>query len=91
MLLINLSRQVDKFCSNLDPKHYKQLVKEIFYLAKNTEQTDIKKIISHTNNVYYRKDVGEYRIIYKIEDKVLYITVAGKRNDDSVYKIFKRK
>ena len=91
MLLINLSKQSDKFCSTLDPKQYKQIVREIFKLAKNPDQNDIKKIISEKNISYYRKDVGEFRIIFKIDENILYITVIGKRNDDSVYKIFKRK
>ena len=60
-------------------------------MAKNPDQNDIKKIISEKNISYYRKDVGEFRIIFKIDDNILYITVIGKINDDSVYKIFKRK
>ena len=91
MLLINLSKQADKFFSTLDPKQFKQIVKEIFQLARDSNQNDIKKIISREKTSYYRKDVGEFRVIFKIIDEILYVTVVGKRNDDSVYKIFKRK
>ena len=92
MLLINLSKQADKFFSTLDSKQFKQVVKEIFSLAKNPKHTDIKKIVSQTEYIYYRKDIGEYRLIFRIEnDSILYITVAGKRNDDEIYKIFNRK
>ncbi len=38
-----------------------------------------------------RKDIGEYRIIYKIKDDIVYILLIGKRNDDEVYKQLKRK
>jgi mRNA interferase RelE/StbE len=92
MLLINLSKQADKFFSTLDPKQFKQVVKEIFSLAKNPKHTDIKKMISQSKYTYYRKDIGEYRLIFRIENSsILYITVAGKRNDSDVYKTFHRK
>ena len=91
MYLINLSKQAEKFFSKLPSKQFKQIVKEIFALAKNPEQNDIKKIKSNSEYQYYRKDIGEYRVIYRYNTKVLYITVAGKRNDDEVYKIFDRR
>ena len=59
MLLINLSKQADKFFSTLDAKQFKQLAKEIFYLARNATQTDVKKIISQDKVAYYRKDIGD--------------------------------
>jgi mRNA-degrading endonuclease RelE of RelBE toxin-antitoxin system len=39
----------------------------------------------------YRKDVGEYRIIYKFDDETVYVLLIGKRNDDDVYKRLTRK
>ena len=89
MLLINLSKQADKFLDKLPPKQFKQIVKELFRLAKNPEQQDIIKLKGSDD--FFRKDVGEYRIIYKTDSEILYITVVGKRNDDEVYKIFDRK
>jgi hypothetical protein len=32
----------------------------------------------------YRKDVGEYRIIYRFDDAIVYVLLIGKRNDDDV-------
>ncbi len=91
MLLINLSRQADKLLTTLDAKQFKQIVKTIFSLAKEPMQSDIKKMISQTVHEYYRKDIGEYRLIYRITDKVLYIALVGKRNDDDIYKIFQHR
>ncbi|RST62145.1 type II toxin-antitoxin system RelE family toxin [Candidatus Aquarickettsia rohweri] len=91
MLLVNLSNQADKFFSTLDAKQFRQIVKEIFKLAKTPKQNDIKKIISKDKVCYYRKDIGEFRVIFKIVDNILHVVVVEKRNDDSVYKIFKRK
>ena len=89
MLLINLSKQSDKFLDKLPPKQFKQIVKELFRLAKSPKQQDVIKLKG--SNDFFRKDVGEYRIIYKADSEILYITVVGKRNDDEVYKIFDRK
>ena len=92
MLLINLSKQADKFFSTSDSKQFKQVVKEIFALAKSPKHTDIKKMISQSKYTYYPKDIGIYRLIFRIENSsILYITVAGKRNDSDVYKTFNRK
>ena len=38
-----------------------------------------------------RADVGEYRIIYTVENDTLNVFVIGKRNDAEVYKKLKRK
>lgn len=89
MLLINLSKQADKFLDKLPPKQFKQIVKELFRLTKNPEQQDIIKL--KRSDDFFRKDIGEYRIIYKTDSEILYITVVGKRNDDEVYKLFDRK
>jgi mRNA interferase RelE/StbE len=35
---------------------------------------------------YRRTDIGEYRIIYRVEENVLKIALVGKRNDSAVYK-----
>ena len=38
-----------------------------------------------------RLDAGEYRIVYRLEDDVIWIDVVGKRNDDAVYREVARK
>ena len=79
MLLINLSKQADKFFSTLDPKQFKQVVKEIFSLAKNLKHTDIKKMISQSKYTYYRKDIGEYRLIFRIENSSITLSNLFQR------------
>ena len=37
-----------------------------------------------------RADIGEYRIIYRYDDDVLYAPTVGKRNDDDVYRQLRR-
>jgi len=39
---------------------------------------------------YRRASIGEYRIIYRVEEETLRIPLIHKRNDDEVYKRLKR-
>lgn len=39
---------------------------------------------------YRRVSVGEYRIVYRVVDDILLISLIGKRNDDEVYKKLKQ-
>ena len=89
MRLVNLSKQADKFLNTLPAKQYKQLARDIFRLAKQPQQQDTAQLKGHKD--FFRKDSGEYRIIYRFDDSILYVTVINKRNDDQVYKTFLRK
>ena len=39
---------------------------------------------------YRRVDIGEFRIIYRVEDDSVKVAVAGKRNDNDVYRKFEK-
>ena len=92
MLQVSFSRQAEKFLLNIFPKHAKQIARKIMELRINPRPSDSKKLKEKKSSLYYmRSDIGEYRIIYRVEDNVLIIFVIGKRNDDAVYKVFKRK
>ena len=88
MLKINLSKDSEKFLKKLPPKHGKQIAQKITALRENPKPNDSKLL---KNSSYLRADIGEYRIIYSVEDNTLKIFLIGKRNDDEVYKRFKRK
>ncbi|MEI8055132.1 MAG: type II toxin-antitoxin system RelE/ParE family toxin [bacterium] len=47
-----------------------------------------KVLIGYSN--YYRVSVGEYRIVYRVENNILLVPLIGKRNDDEVYKKLKQ-
>ena len=89
MRLIKLSKETDKFLKTLPPKQFRQVVLESFKLAKDVEQADVKKLQGHSE--FYRKDLGEYRIIFRYDDEILYLTLIGKRNDGEVYRKLERK
>ncbi len=71
-------------------KHAKQIAIKIKELA-HLGQVHDSKMLKGTSENYHRVDVGEYRIIYQIENIEIRILLIGKRNDNEVYNLFKRK
>ncbi len=71
----------------LPPKQFKQVVRKILSLMEEPMPTDS---ISLSGYPYRRADMGEYRIIYRVENDLLKVALVGKRNDDEVYKKLKR-
>ncbi|KHK00541.1 hypothetical protein NY78_4009 [Desulfovibrio sp. TomC] len=55
----------------------------LFDLLHAPEASDTSAL---KNSPYRRADVGEYRIVYRVEDDVLLEPLIGKRNDGDVYK-----
>ncbi len=49
----------------------------------NPKPHDSKKLKGYP---YRGTDIGEYRIIYRVEEDVLKIALVGKRNDSAIYK-----
>ena len=86
MYKLDITKQALKFVENLPPKQFKQITKKLFELIADPNPNDSKKLKGYS---FKRTDIGEYRIIYRIEDDCIKIAVIGKRNDDSVYKILK--
>ena len=84
MRQLDITKQVDNFLDKLPPRQFKQVYSTIMDLRKNATPHDSIKL--HGSTDQHRVDIGEYRVIYKFDDKVVYIQVAGKRNDDDVYK-----
>ncbi len=87
MLKVNLSRQSAKFIKKLSTKHARQVAAKITELRSNPYPQDSIKLKGYS---CYRTDIGEYRIVYQLEKKVLEILVIDKRNDNAVYKQLKR-
>jgi mRNA interferase RelE/StbE len=86
---IDISKAAGDFLLELPAKQCKQNFTAIMKLTKNPQPQDAKKLQGYKD--LYRIDVGEYRIIYRFDDQTVYIALAGKRNDDDVYKKLKRK
>ena len=87
MLTLDITKQVRDFLDGLDPKRFRQVANKIFSLMENPEPTDSQQLSGYS---YRRADIGEYRIIYRVEQGCLKVALVGKRNDDEVYKKLKR-
>ncbi len=88
MLKLQLSRESQKFLDNLPPKQFRQIVKKVFFLMENPLPHDSQEMKGYP---FLRNDIGEYRIIYDIQEATLRIILIGKRNDDEIYKHLGRK
>ena len=87
MYLLELTNQAKDFLSKLDTKQFRQVVKKIFALMEDPKPGDAKPLHGHP---YWRADIGEYRIVYRVEESTLRIALVNKRNDDEIYKKLKR-
>lgn len=89
MLKIDTSRQAEKFLKKVTPKHGKQIARKLSELRIDPEPHDSQQLKGE-HSAYRRADVGEYRIVYRVENDTLKVGVVGKRNDAEVYKILSR-
>ena len=89
MRKLDLTKEALNFWDGLDAKPYRQVGRKVLSLLLNPHPQDKKALIGALG--YFRVDCGEYRIIYSLDDDFLRIALIGKRNDDRVYEIFKRK
>jgi len=83
MLTLLISHDAQKFLDILPPKQFRQVVRKVFALLDDPEPADSKPLKGFP---FWRADVGEYRIIYDVQDGVLRLILVGKRNDDEVYR-----
>ncbi len=84
---LQLSRKAYCFPGTLDAKQYRQVVRKIFALLRDSHPTDSKEL---KGSPFRRVDAGEYRIVYRLEKEIVKITLVGKRNDGEVYKKLER-
>ena len=89
MLRLRLSKDADGFIASREPKHQRQIVARIQSLRADPAPADCKALKGKGKGLL-RTDVGEYRIIYRLEDDVLHVALIGKRNDDDVYRRLER-
>jgi len=78
------------FLKGLPAKQAAQISRKVLELGKNPNPADSEKLIGHP---YFRADTGEYRIIYEYLEEIdtINIILVGKRNDDEIYRILKRR
>ena len=84
----DITKAVDRFLKKLPPKQFRQVVQTILKLRFDSNPHDSKQLIGSL--AYKRVDIGEFRIIYHVEDDVAKIALVGKRNDNDVYRKFEK-
>ena len=89
MYKLEITRAAGKFLEQLPAKQFRQVVLTVLKLRQNPEAHDSKQLRGYPE--YKRVDVGEYRVIYRLEADTLVIALVGKRNGDEIYKQFRRK
>ena len=68
-------------------KIHRQITLKIFMLQFDPYPQDSKKI-----GIGIRVDIGEYRILYKVDEekKLVKVETIGPRNDDQIYKMARK-
>lgn len=80
MYQIVIDRKAQKQLGKIPPPHFNRIIKAIYELAHNPRPIGYIKL---TGRPGYRIRIGDYRVIYKIEDKILSVFVVdiGDRKD----------
>jgi mRNA interferase RelE/StbE len=89
MRRLDITNDVMRFLKKLDRKQFSQILNALSELCLDPRPAD--SIAMGDKDQHFRKDAGEFRIVYRFDDKNLSVSVIGKRNDDEVYKSFTRK
>lgn len=89
MLKLMLSKRAEKFLRSLPPKQFRQVTLSLLDLLTNSHPHDSAPLHGARRGEH-RVDVGEYRLIYRLENDVVRALVIGKRNDDAVYREWER-
>jgi mRNA interferase RelE/StbE len=77
---IEFEKAAQRFLDKQDKSQRIRLYKAIYRLP---DGTDIKKIKGHN---LYRLRVGDYRILYNVDDVIKVITIENVDNRGNVYK-----
>ncbi len=83
---LRIAKTAEKDLFALQAKQFTQVAKKIFSLQGNPRPQDSTNLKGYPGG--YRVDMGEYRILYTIDEEAKMVDVfrVGKRNDDEVYR-----
>ncbi|MBE7123426.1 type II toxin-antitoxin system RelE family toxin [Bacillus cereus] len=85
MYKVILDKQAEKFIKRLDGTSKNRIIKGIKELAENPFlDTNVKKLRGMEN--VYRKRVGDFRILYEVNNGELIILILKVGNRGEVYK-----
>lgn len=87
MFKLELEKRATKFIEGRPKKHRGQIYRKLAALCVDPFPPDSAPLGGYA---LLRADVGEYRILYRVEEDFLRVYLIGKRNDDEVYRKLKR-
>lgn len=79
-----LSSSVERDLKRLEAQYFNRIIKPIKSLAKDPKPSGCRKITGTKND--YRIRVGEFRIIYEIDDKEKAVRVMRVRHRKEAYR-----
>ena len=82
MYQIVIDRHAQKQLGKISAPYFKRIVKAINELASNPRPSGYKKLTARPG---YRIRIGDYRVIYKIEDKILIVFIIEIGHRKEVY------
>ena len=82
MYHIVIDRKAQKQLGKIPPPHFNRIIKAIHELADNPRPVGYIKL---TGRPGYRIRIGDYRVIYNIEDKILTVFVIDIGNRKYIY------
>jgi len=77
-----IDRYAQKQLAKIPPPHFNRLVKEINSLSNNPRPSGCKKLKGRSG---YRIRIGDYRVIYNIENKILTVFVIEIGHRGHIY------
>jgi len=84
MLKLDIKKPAFDCLTELQAKQFRQVMLNILKLTKDPYPHDSQKLFGYP---YNRIDMGEFRVIYDIENQeTVRIILVGKRNDGEIYK-----
>lgn len=80
---IQISRKIAKKLLRFPKKDQEKIVEKIDFLKENPKPDGYKKLSGHNDPPLYRIRVGDYRIVYTVEEDCLIILIVevGQRKD----------
>ncbi len=80
---IEIAPAAERQIRKLEPAVRKRLFQKIETLESNPRQSGVEKL---TGSDFYRLRVGDYRIIYEIEDRITRVLIVKVGNRKEIYK-----
>lgn len=82
MYRLVIDRYAQKQLGKIPPPHFNRITKAIQQLEENPRPQGYKKL---TGRPGYRIRIGDYRVIYNIEDKILAVFIIDIGNRKDIY------